>query len=311
MRENVRNVSRGRAGRERWEFALDTRQIAAVAVGVLVIVGSSFVLGMNTGKGLARRSAAPATATGSLDAFDTAHANLPAPPEPKSWEYEKLGGTSRGSDSTAHAAPAGAAASTAQARVPPPARPLPRANDEVASQAAAATAAAPSSASTQPAAAQPAPAATASAAVSAPPAKNTPSSVATTSAPAKSPAPAPASPSAAKPSAPAPSAMDRAIAAVGGSPVKTSTTTVASAAASGGGAFVIQVGASPNRAEADRIAKKFAARGARVVAADVDGKRWYRVRLASTTYDSRNDAERALSRLARETGVRGFVTAAR
>jgi cell division protein FtsN len=95
--------------------------------------------------------------------------------------------------------------------------------------------------------------------------------------------------------------MERAIAAVGGAEARP-------APASAG--FVIQVGASPSRAEADRLAKRFAARGARVVAADVDGKRWYRVRLASRTYDSRSDAEQALSRLSRETGVRGFVTAA-
>jgi cell division protein FtsN len=101
--------------------------------------------------------------------------------------------------------------------------------------------------------------------------------------------------------------MERAIAAAGGAPSKPAAKAPASTP---GAAFVIQVGASPSRAEADRIAKRFASRGARVLAADVDGKRWYRVRLASTTYDSRSDAERALSRLSRETGIRGFVTAA-
>jgi cell division protein FtsN len=105
------------------------------------------------------------------------------------------------------------------------------------------------------------------------------------------------------------SAIDRAIAAVGGKPAKTSPASVAVAPSSAAGSFVIQIGASSSRVEAERIAKRYASRGARVSAADVDGKRWYRVRLAS--YDSRPDAERALSRLSRETGLSGFVTAAR
>jgi cell division protein FtsN len=266
MRENVRNVSRSRAGRERWEFALDGRQVAAVAVGALVIVGSAFVLGMNTGKGIARRSSPP-VAEASLDAFDAAHANLPTPPEPKSWEYEKLG-KSRAPDAVALAAPAASApAAPPQARVPPPARPLAYAET-----------------------AAPAAAASETAAPSTPPA-------AAPAAPAPNPEPPARAPA-------APSAMDRAIAAAGGRPPE-------AAVASSRGAFVIQIGASPNRAEADRMAKRFASRGARVMPADVDGKRWYRVRLASTTYENRSDAERALSRLSRETGVRGFVTAAR
>ena len=272
--ENVRNVSRGRAGRERWEFALDGRQMAAVAVGALVIVGSSFVLGMNVGKGMSPSSTTP-VASSSLEAFDAAHANLPSPPEPKSWEYEKLSGN-RAPEATLHdAAPA-------QARVPP-ARPLPR----------------PAAASATPAAQDPA-AATAPAPASTVAAS---SAAAPASVPAPPPAPAPASPPPA-----APSAIDRAIAAVGSTTAKAVPASYTPAAS---GPFVIQVGASPNRSEADRIAKRFASRGARVVAADVDGKRWYRVRLASTTYDSRAEADRALSRLSRETGVRGFVTAAR
>jgi cell division protein FtsN len=284
MRENVRNVSKGRAGRERWEFALDGRQISAVAVGVLVIVGSAFVLGMNTGKGMARR-ASPAVAANSLEAFDTAHENLPTLPEPKNWEYEKLGGNA-GPDASppASIAQVAAPAASAQARVPPPARPL-------------APPAAAAAEATAPAADAPAPKAPAAVAAPVP---------APAPAVAKPPAPAPAPRPASRP---APSAMDRAIAAVGGKPVSDTPVVLASAAKESAGEFVIQIGASSNRSDADRIAKRFASRGARVVAADVDGKRWYRVRLA--TYGTRSEAERALSRLSRETGVRGFVTAAR
>jgi cell division protein FtsN len=251
--------------------------MAAVAVGVLVIVGSAFVLGMNSGKGMARQ-AKPAVAANALDAFDTAHENLPTPPEPKSWEYENLGGN-RAPEATTAAAPAGAATvTTAQARIPPPARQL-----------------APADAA--PAAAEPA---EVQAPASAPVAKAPP------------PAPAPPPP-AAKAAAPATaaklSAIDRAIAAVGGKPVKAPPASVAVAPSAAAGPFVIQIGASSSKVEAERIAKRYASRGARVSAADVDGKRWYRVRLAS--YDSRPEAERALSRLSRETGLSGFVTAAR
>ena len=100
--------------------------------------------------------------------------------------------------------------------------------------------------------------------------------------------------------------MDRALAAVGGAPAPAAERKATDTSGSG---YVIQIGASSNKSEAERIAKRFASRGARVLAADVDGKRWYRVRLA--TYGSRPEAERALSSFARETGVRGFVTAAR
>lgn len=72
-------------------------------------------------------------------------------------------------------------------------------------------------------------------------------------------------------------------------------------------AFAVQVGASQDPAEAARIAEKFKAQRARVVAADIPGKgRWYRVRVGA--FEDRASAEAYLRDLVRETGVKGFVT---
>lgn len=72
-------------------------------------------------------------------------------------------------------------------------------------------------------------------------------------------------------------------------------------------AFAIQVGASQDRAEAERIAEKFRAQRPRVVEAAVPGKgRWYRVKVGS--FETKGEAERYLRDLARETGAKGFVT---
>jgi DedD protein len=77
-------------------------------------------------------------------------------------------------------------------------------------------------------------------------------------------------------------------------------------ATSGAGGWVVQVGSTQDRMEADRIAARFATRGARVVVADVPGKgRWYRVRLGS--FETRESADRYLRDLERGTGAKGFV----
>jgi cell division protein FtsN len=68
--------------------------------------------------------------------------------------------------------------------------------------------------------------------------------------------------------------------------------------------WTIQLGASPKESEAQRLAAKHP--GAHVVAADVDGKRWYRVRLGN--FGSRADAQAELPRVDRPGA---FVTASR
>jgi DedD protein len=78
----------------------------------------------------------------------------------------------------------------------------------------------------------------------------------------------------------------------------------------GTGAFTIQIGATQQRPEADRIAARYRSLRPRVEAADVQGKgRWYRVRVGS--FETREAAERYRKDVARETGVPGFVTASR
>jgi len=80
-------------------------------------------------------------------------------------------------------------------------------------------------------------------------------------------------------------------------------------ATTGKGAWVVQVGSTQDRMEADRMAARFATRGARVVVADVPGKgRWYRVRLGS--FETRESADRYLRDLERGTGAKGFVATA-
>jgi cell division septation protein DedD len=72
-------------------------------------------------------------------------------------------------------------------------------------------------------------------------------------------------------------------------------------------AFAIQVGASQDLAEANRIAERFKTYRPRIVTAEVPGKgRWYRVRVGA--FENRGDASRYLVDLTRETGASGFIT---
>jgi cell division protein FtsN len=74
------------------------------------------------------------------------------------------------------------------------------------------------------------------------------------------------------------------------------------------GSYTIQVASSQRRPDAERVARKLSARGARVVAADVPGKgRWYRVQIGE--YPSKDAAARQLASLSRA-GVQGVVTTA-
>jgi DedD protein len=73
------------------------------------------------------------------------------------------------------------------------------------------------------------------------------------------------------------------------------------------GAYTIQIAAAHTRADAERVARRVAARRPRIVAADVPGKgRWYRVQIGS--YETRESARLALVSMS---GVHGVVTTAR
>jgi cell division septation protein DedD len=71
-------------------------------------------------------------------------------------------------------------------------------------------------------------------------------------------------------------------------------------------AWTVQLAASEDRAEAERLAARFASLSPRIEEAVVKGKgRFYRVRVGS--FDTKESAQRYLSDVARETGVKGIV----
>ena len=72
-----------------------------------------------------------------------------------------------------------------------------------------------------------------------------------------------------------------------------------------GGAFAVQVASSTSRADAELIAARTGAKGARVVEAEVPGKgRFYRVQVGS--FATQEAARRQLAELTRA-GLEGFV----
>lgn len=92
-------------------------------------------------------------------------------------------------------------------------------------------------------------------------------------------------------------------------PMASAVAKVSSLPAEGAARFAVQVGATQSEAEAERLQRKLAAEGARVVVADVPGKgRWYRIQLGS--YASRAEAEQRRAALAAQ-GVKGFVAQGR
>jgi len=70
--------------------------------------------------------------------------------------------------------------------------------------------------------------------------------------------------------------------------------------------WTVQLAAAADRAEAERIATRFASLNPRIEEADVPGKgRFYRVRCGS--FDTKDAAQRYLRDVARETGAKGIV----
>ena len=261
-----------RPAREKFDFSLDARQVAGVILGSLGALGLAFFLGHSLGQSVAERPAAA----------PRPQAKAPPPADP----LAALDHAPR-PDGGEPTAPLSFHEALTSAR-PPPDRlpPSPKA------QAPAAPAPAPAPAKT------PAPVAVAAPSGPALPGAPTVSSpavpldagagtgaIAAPAAVATAPA---AAPKAAPP--PTPAAAPRPAA-----PVK--------------GAWVVQVGSTQERFEAERIAARFASRGARVSVADVPGKgRWYRVRMGS--FDTREAADRYLRDLEKTTGAKGFVASA-
>lgn len=253
MRENTRVD-------ERFEVALDGRQVASVVVGALVLLGVVFVLGYNVGRQVGgRQDRLPAS--GSLTALDEAGKEPTTFWEqlPRNRPARPPTGPAPGApaDEPPAQAPAAPAQAVAAAPPPPPQEAAPAPAPEPA-----------------PAAAAPSEAAVAAAASAA--GSPVPANVAAEP-------PPPAAEPAPKPRPPA--RVER------------------------HGSFTVQVGATQSKGDADRLAARFASRGARVVEGDAAGigKVW-RVRVGS--FPDRAAAARLADRIARETGVKGFVTQA-
>jgi DedD protein len=74
--------------------------------------------------------------------------------------------------------------------------------------------------------------------------------------------------------------------------------------------WTIQLAAAQDKAEAERVASRFASLNPRIEQADVPGKgRFWRVRVGG--FDTKDAAERYLRDVGRETGAKGFVAPAR
>ena len=258
-----------RPARERFDFSLDARQVAGVTLGSLGALGLAFLLGHSTGQRMAER---PALAPRPVAPAAVAHADplaaLDQAPRPDGGEPQ--------APLTFHESLTGAR--------PPPDR-------------------LPPGPKVQPPVAAPSPVQAQAQGPSGPPvqAAPAPAPVVAAAAPAARPVAAPAGP-AVSPSAPA------AVPPAPAAPPSASPATAAAKPAPPRGGWVVQVGSTQERFEADRIAARYASRGARVTVAEVPGKgRWYRVRLGS--FETRDAADRYLKELERSTGAKGFVAA--
>jgi len=260
-----------RPARERFDFSLDARQVAGVTLGSLGALGLAFLLGHSTGQRMAERPAVASPSATPVSAPKPGNRleELDHPPRPDGGEPPvRL----RSQDDLVRPGPE-------QDRLPPGPKFQPG------SKAQPTTAAAPPPGPSGPAV---------QGAVTAPAVAAAASTVRPVAAPASAPATVVAPP-AAQVAPPVPVAA----------PTAPPATTVAKPAPARGG-FVVQVGSTQERFEADRIALKYASRGARVAVADVPGKgRWYRVRLGS--FETREAADRYLKEFERSTGAKGFV----
>ena len=277
--------------REKYDLSLDSRQVVSLLIGAIVVLGAVFVLGVLVGKKLAgtqhadRGSDLLAALDHRTDALEKARA---APPLTFQEEL-----TRTTPDDKHLAAPAKA----------PPAKPV----------------------------SPPAPATTAAAKAPSP-------AVASATAAAVKPPPAPAASSPSKPAATAVAAAPKPVAGTSGNMDATSTDTAAEEkspvtetvatratpaaakpatpkppeATASNGAFTLQLGASPNREDAERQASRLREKGYApyIVTAEVPGKgTWYRVRMGS--FPTKDAATRYLQDFKRETQAEAFVASTR
>ena len=258
--------------REKYDLSLDSRQVVSLLIGGIVVLGAVFVLGVLVGKKLAGTPHAD-RAPDLLTALDH-----------KSDALER-----------ARAAPP----LTFQEELTRPATPAPTV---VRAPAPAATPAAATSSATSTATPAATPASTAS--------KITPAArppPATAMAEAK---PAPKAEPEKKPE-PARTAKVESVA-TRSAPAAAQSVPKVPEATSATGAFTLQLGASPNRDDAERQASRLREKGYApyIVTAEVPGKgTWYRVRMGS--FPTKDAATRYLQDFKRETQAEAFVASTR
>ena len=266
--------------REKYDLSLDSRQVVSLLIGGIVVLGAVFVLGVLVGKKLAgtpRADHAPDLLTAldhKSDALERARA---APPLTFQEELTKPATTPPAAvRAPAVSAPVTTATASTAASHPPSAP---------------ATVSAPTPAASAPAATATKPGAQARAAA-------VPvTTVATTEA-----KPEPEKKAEPARTPPAESVATRSTPAAAHPAPKVPDATSAT------GAFTLQLGASPNRDDAERQASRLREKGYApyIVTAEVPGKgTWYRVRMGS--FPTKDAASRYLQDFKRETQAEAFV----
>jgi DedD protein len=274
--------------REKYDLSLDSRQVVSLLIGAIVVLGAVFVLGVLVGKKLAgtqhadRGSDLLAALDHRTDALEKARA---APPLTFQEEL-----TRTTPDDKHLAAPAKPPPAAKPANAPAPATTTavkPASTAPATPAAATAVKPAPAPSATAPASkpSTPAPKSTPAAITPAASDDNAPDAVAEAKSPGTETVATRATPAAAKPATPRPPE-----------------------ATASNGAFTLQLGASPNRDDAERQASRLREKGYApyIVTAEVPGKgTWYRVRMGS--FPTKDAATRYLQDFKRETQSEAFV----
>jgi cell division septation protein DedD len=278
--------------KEKIELTLDNQQVVSLVIGSLVVLGVVFVLGVMVGKQLA----VPATNPAQQDPL--AAIDQKAAPKPPKEPDPPLTFTKDLLEPVANSpAPKGEVKADPKAEKPVP-KPEPKLAEVAKAVEAPKPAAVPKGEEARP-----------SEGAKAPAAESTPSAPKVVSqaepkagANAESKAPEPES-------KPAP-ALDKKLAEAFNA-ARAAPKVEAKVAPPPPGSYTVQVAASQQKTDVDQVMSKLRGSGLSpyLVDANIPGKgRWFRVRVGS--FRSRNDAEKYVHDLKRETGMSGFVTSA-